>query len=187
MGGRVCPCRRDATRSSVTCKFYRIRHAAHDGRSRTINGVEYSAAEIRAERTHQLRAMGFVPTDLLLFENRDLRCCSCHYVAADFFAGARGEELKFDARPKGEKSVQFKLPPTTPAPDSRVRDRTVEALDKAMDSKDSLTATASPFKVAKRMVLSTPHLEHACSRNHAWRRFLDSVFLRSRSRVDESN
>ena len=39
MGGRLCPCRRDATRSSVTCKFYRIRHAAHNGRSRTINGV----------------------------------------------------------------------------------------------------------------------------------------------------
>jgi hypothetical protein len=50
--------------------------------------TEYSAAEIRAERMHQLRAMGFVTTDLLLFENRDLRCCRCHYVAADFFAGA---------------------------------------------------------------------------------------------------
>ena len=36
----------------------------------------------------------------------------------------------------------------------------MEALDKAMDSQDSLTATHSPFKVAKRMVLSTPHLEH---------------------------
>ena len=158
MGGRRCPCRLDATRSSAACKFYRIRHAPHDGNNRTINGVEYSAAEIRAERTHQLRAMGFVRTDLLAFENRDLRCCSCHYVAADFFAGARDGELKFDARPTGKKSVQVNLPPTTPAPDSRVRDRTVEALDKAMDSPDSLTA--SPFKVAKRMVLSTPHLEH---------------------------
>jgi hypothetical protein len=48
------PCRRDADRSTGGCKMFRVRNVMVCGRSRDINGVNYTSEEIRAQRKFQL-------------------------------------------------------------------------------------------------------------------------------------
>ena len=135
--------------------MFQLRNAMLGGRSRKINGVNYTSDEIRAQRKSQLTAMG-IQNMSEMFDS-EIRCCKCHYVDSDFFLANGSDQLRFDALPKGRQSVQIPLDPSTPSPGVRVLKRALSGLDALIA--DAKTPT-SHIKLARRSLENSAGLEH---------------------------